>query len=321
MSFLNLSPLKNLFLVGIFVATLGLSGPAQTQTATHAATTDEDAARLNKLLDRVRERLQKYHEALFNITATELITQQELRADATPRGKPKSMVYESVTLHRQSATGQEDPTPIITRTLKSVDGKPAKNPVLPRRSKCVDTNPAPAYGDSLSFLRADHPIKFIYSYAGEAAVAGRRTAVVYITPPPPTEPVTIVEKDDCFRLSRRLQTQATIWIDLENFDVLQLQWRLVESFTGKLPAGVTKVGILPLFRPRREVTYAKSDVVVRFKPIEFQDPAQTLLLPISSESVWILKGGGIAGYQTNVEYTRYQRFLTKVQVKDSDGQD
>ncbi|MDX6611278.1 MAG: hypothetical protein QOD75_464 [Blastocatellia bacterium] len=311
---------SHLLLAAVFIMGLGLCSAGRPQTPAGSVAPTADAS-LDKLLDRVRQKLEKYREGLFNITVVEVVTQQELHADSTPKGKPRSMVYELVTLHRQSAVGQQDPAPIITRTLKSVDGKPARNPTLPRRSKCVDTNPAPAYGDPLSFLLADYPIKFIYAYAGEAEIEGRKTAMVSITTPPPAEAASLVEKDDCFRLSRGLRRKATIWIDIEGFDVLKLKWELIEPFTGKMPAGVTRIGILPLFRPRREVSFEKSDFVMHFRPIDFHNPVQTLLLPVSSESTWIIRGGGIAGYKTNTDYTRYRRYLTNVEIKDSDGRD
>jgi hypothetical protein len=81
------------------------------------------------------------------------------------------------------------------------------------------------------------------------------------------------------------------------------------------------VGILPVFRPRRELTYEKSDSLIRFRPIKFANPEQTLLLPASSEFTWILKGGGIAGFHTTTEYSRYRRFRSSLEIKDSDGSD
>ena len=111
--------------------------------------------------------------------------------------------------------------------------------------------------------------------------------------------------------------KGTVWIDLETYDVLQLQWELAESFSGKMPAGVTKVGLFPVFRPSRELTYEKSDFTMRFHPVVFKDPERTLLLPTFSESVWVLKGAGIAGFRTTTEYVSYRRFITSVEIKDA----
>lgn len=304
--------------VCFLVASLGVLSSGQTEPASKAAAPD-DPTQLNQLLDRVRQRIRKYHESLFSIAVTEVVKQQELNSDATPRGKPRGLVYDSVTLHRLAPGGQEDTVPIITRTLKMVDGKPAKQPSLPRHSKCVDINPPPAYADPLAFLLPQSPIKWIFAYLGETNLEGRRAAMISITTAPAPEPIKIVEKGDCFFLSRSPQKTGTIWIDLESYDVLQLKWQLAETFSGKLPAGITRVGFFPVFRPGKDLSLERFDFVIRFRPTTFTDPEQTLLLPSSSESIWLLKGGGVPGVQTNIDYTHYRQFKSRVEVKETDG--
>jgi hypothetical protein len=311
----------SILLVGALLACLSVIGSGQAKVAATDSPADKEQARLSVLLDRVRNRIHEYHETLFNLTVMETVTQQQLHDDATPKGKPRSMMFESVILHRQSAGRQEETVPIITRTLQSINGKPSKPEAPKQRSKCVDTDPVPGYGDPLSFLLAKNVSESTLAYLGENDLDGSKTAVVSLTTPRPTDPVTLVEKDNCFRLSRGLQRKATIWIDLKTFDVLQLRWELVETFNGKLPAGVAKVGILPVFRPRRHVAFERSDFLIRFRPVKFPNPMQTLLLPATSESTWIIKGGGIAGFKTNTEYSRYRRFRSSLEVKDSDGSD
>ncbi len=89
---------------------------------------------------------------------------------------------------------------------------------------------------------------------------------------------------DCFRLSRSLRRQGEVWIDLNTYDVDQLQWQLAESFSSKTSAGVAKFGIFPVFRPAKELSYEKQEMTIRFRPVTFQNPEQILLLPSSSES-------------------------------------
>lgn len=305
-------------LISVVVLSFNLTGWAQSQTSSNSAITDKDAIQLKNLLERVSERIQKYQDAMFSIAFTEVLQQQELKSDGTPKNKPKEFVYESIVVSRTSPANQQNSFPVITRTLKSLDGKTTEQKNLKPRSKCTDTNPRPAYGDPLNFLLPKNQNNFTFSYAGEANLDGRKTAVILINQPPAAEPVKIITEGNCFRLSRGLQGQGKIWIDLNTYDVMQLQWQLVESFSGKIPAGVAKVGIFPLFRPAREISYDKQEFTIRFRAVTFQNPEQVLLLPSSSESVWILKGGGIAGFRTTTEYTRYKRFMTDVEIKNSD---
>lgn len=276
----------------------------------------EDTTPLKDMLERVGERVKKYHDVMFSIAFREVLQQQELRSNATAKGKPRELIYESVVVARSSAANQKESFPLVTRTLKSVNGKAVKEQSLPQRSKCVDTNPQAAYSDQLTFLLPQNQTKFIFSYAGEDELQGRKAAVVLVATPPASDPVKILTKGNCFSLSRGLQRKGKVWIDLDTFDVLQLQWALAESFSGKMPSGVAKVGIFPVFRPSKKLGYEKSDFMMRFRPVTFRNPEQTLLLPIFSESTWILKGAGIAGFRTTTDYTGYRRFLTTVEIKD-----
>lgn len=310
----NFSRFLMAFILGATFCAVSLG---QTPKVSNPAPTDEDATRLKILLERVGDRIQKYHEAMFGIAFTEVVQQQELRADATSKGKPRELIYESVVISRSSPSRQQNSFPVLTRTLKSVDGKPAKLQNLPQRSKCVDTNPQPAYADPLTFLLTKNQSNFNFSYEGEVDLEGRKTAVVLITTPA-GGPVKLVDKGECFFLSGGFQRKGKVWIDLNNYDVVQLQWQLAESFSTRIPAGVGRFGILPVFRSSRELSYEKSDSTIRFSSVTFQNPVQILLLPASSEFTWILKGAGIAGFRTTTDYTRYRRFLTTVEIKDSE---
>lgn len=305
-------------LISIIVTSFNLTGWGQSPTLSNSPTTDKDAIQLKYLLERVGERIQKYQEAMFSISFTEVLQQQELKSDGTSKNKPKEFVYESIVVSRTSPANQQNSFPVVTRTLKTLDGKPAEQKNLPQRSKCVETNPRPAYADPLTFLLPKNQSNFTFSYAGEAELEGHKTAVILISEPPVSEPVKIVNTGDCFRLSRSPQRQGKIWIDLNTYDVIQLQWQLAESFHGKTPAGVSRFGIFFVYRPAKDLSYEKSENTIRFRPVTFQNPEQVLLLPSSSESTWILKGARIAGFRTTTEYTRYKRFMTGVEIKDTD---
>lgn len=289
----------------------------QTQISNSSAQTDASAAQLKNILERAGERVQKYHDAMFSIAFTEVVQQQELRSDASSKDKPKNFVYESVVVSRQSSTSQQDSFPLVTRTLKSVDGKPTEQKNLSQRSHCVDTNPPSLYADPLIFLLPENQTKFRFSYEGEADLHGRRVAVVSITMPPASAPIEIKDTGKCFSLSRGLQRKGKIWIDVNTFDVLQLQWQLAESFSAKTSTKVVRSGMFFGLRPRREISYEKADTMIRFQPVTFQNPDQILLLPASSESTWIIKGAKIAGYQTTTAYTQYKRFLTGVEIRET----
>ena len=304
-------------LISVIVTSFSSTSQGQSQTLRDSTLTEQDTVR--NLLERAGERIQKYQDAMFSIAFTEILRQQELRSDGTAKKiKAKEFIYDSIVVTRAASANKENSFPLITRTLKTVDGKPTEQKNLKERSKCTETNPRPAYGDPLNFLLPKNRGIYTFSYAGESNLDGRKTAVILINQPPASEPVKIITTGSCFRLSRSLQGQGKIWIDLNTYDVIQLQWRLAESFSGKIPAGVAKFGIFLLFRPARKISYDKQEFTMRFRAVTFQNPEQVLWLPSFSESVWIFKGAGIEGLRTTTEYARYKRFLTSVEIKDSD---
>jgi len=275
----------------------------------------DDASRTKVLLEHVGKRVEQYHAEISNIAFSEAIRQQELRSDATAKRKPKEFVYETIVIS-QGPRPTSQPAPVMTRTLTVIDGKPVKTQALPRRSSCYDTNPQPVYQDHLNMLLPGNQTRFLFAYEGEENLLGHKAAIIAFSQPPAAEPAQLIKKGGCFFLSRALLQKGRVWVDLATYDVLQIQWQLAEPFHGKLGAGVRRVGVFAVFQPSREISHEKSETLVRFSRVAFQDPKQELLLPVASESTWLWRGGSVAGMKTTTEYSRYRRFRTSVEIKD-----
>jgi len=52
------------------------------------------------------------------------------------------------------------------------------------------------------------------------------------------------------------------------------------------------------------------DTTTRFKAVRFQDPDETLMLPVSTTSLKVTRGAGMPRLRTITEYSGYKRFLT-----------
>jgi hypothetical protein len=52
------------------------------------------------------------------------------------------------------------------------------------------------------------------------------------------------------------------------------------------------------------------DTSIRFKPVKFDDPSETLILPVSSTTLQITRGGGTPRLRTSTQYLSYRRFIT-----------
>ncbi|HEX8279418.1 MAG TPA: hypothetical protein VF540_12015 [Segetibacter sp.] len=309
--------MKNIFsLLLVLVFSLSISG--QNQTDSFNSKSEMNAEQLGILIEKIGQTVKKNLDSIVNVAFTEVIRQQQLKDDASPTGKPKSFVYESIVKNPLPTENKTNSNPIFTRTLKSINGKPIKNQPSLEDSKCEQINPQPAYDNPLSFLLPTNQPNYIFSYGGEIDFESNKTIIILVAEKQPTESVTIIEKNDCLFLSRPLQMKGKIWVNSKTFEVVKLHWQQAETYSATIPKKIVKAGIIPLIRPKITINYERQDFTVSFRPVKFQDPEQTLLLPYFSETVWINQGSRLAGMQTRIDYTQYRLFKTNVQISDSD---
>ena len=302
-------------------------GQSQTRNTPQSESTSVDAEKLDALLDRVAERVRAYHERLFSLAFSETVRQERLHYDLTPKDKPREFVYDSLVLHRPARDGAERTQPVVTRKLKRRDGKAVdekkeakkqEERARQTRRPCGITDPPAAYGDPLLFLLPENRPRLNFSDEGEAALDGNRALVVAFESPPADAPPELEFEDNCFFLSRPLRRKGRVWIDPQTFDVLRLDWELAETFEGKTGSRVVRKGILFRFAPTRELSYEREVTTIRFRPVAFKNPAQTLLLPISSEYLRVVRGARDPGFRVTQTYAGYRRYVTSSEVKETD---
>ena len=321
---------RRLSLACLLAASLLLLPPApaagQTRNAPPPSPAPAGARELDALLERVAGRVRLYHERLFSLTFKETVRQERLRRDLTPKGKPAEFVYESLVLHRPAPAGAEGTLPVVTRKLKSRDGKPVDEAKEAKkleararqaRRPCGITDPPAAYGDPLLFLLPERRPALNFSSAGEAALDGRDALVVAFESPPADAPPELKFEDNCFFLSRPLRRKGRAWIDPQTFDVLRLDWELAETFEAKTGNRVVRKGVLFRFAPSRELSYERDVTTIRFRPVAFKNPAQTLLLPVSSEHLRVMRGARDPGFRVTQTYADYRRYVTSSEVKEA----
>ncbi len=108
-------------------------------------------------------------------------------------------------------------------------------------------------------------------------------------------------------------------MDSESGDVLQLEWRMVEPYEFESPR-VMKVGSLR-FGPKRRMRYERMETLTRFRRVAFEDPPETLLLPVSFESLCVIEGASRPRVRTTQTFTDYQRFVSDVKVVEDEEPD
>lgn len=201
--------------------------------------------------------------------------------------------------------------PVEARTLRTVlkvNGHP------PRRNDhndCTDPEQNESETQPLSMLLPDQQRDYVFTPGKPERVDGRWAHVVQyrVTTPMSVSVEEIPGKDDCISFNIEGGTRGRIWIDADTFQVLRLDQALV--------------GLVDIPLPRRTLarsggelrwTLERHDISIRFKPVRFSEPEETLLLPVSSTALRITRGSGQPRLRTTIDYTNYRRFLTGVRV-------
>lgn len=283
------------------------AGEAQTQSAgatqarsASAAQTPQADERLARLLARVGEAVERYQRGLFGIKFTETVRREELKEDLTPK-QSKEYVYESVTTRESLSDAEGDYFARTLSRLQTIDGHAATN----KRS-----DPAPNHEDFLNFLLPKFQSLYRFSFEGEELLRGRRAFRVGAERPGDEEPRVEWEGGSFVAFA---PMHMTVWVDAETSDVLQIESRLVRPFEFDSPRGAV-AGPFGRFSPSRRLRYERDDYSVRFRPVHFKAPDQTLLLPEYAEWLWVIEGARRPRTRVTISFTNYQRFVSDVKV-------
>ncbi len=280
----------------------------QDQLSQRKAPAEEDTARLKELLDRIGERVRKFQEDLFSVKWTAVHRGQQLKIDLTPKANPWKTVSEWIVVRRPVPDNPQKTVAVAVIEVKSVDGKPPKK----------KSNSATYHHllDLLDFLSPEKQSQWAFSWEGETDLQGLKTVMITAAPAVVTKPTGKVKGR--FFYVQGLQQKARIWIDAQTFDVVQVEWRLLDTFGFKTGFGLNWYGPFFVARPGREIEYEKMDRTIRFARIAFKDPDQTLLLPVSEEVLQMIRGARNPVYRGTLSYTDYKRFVTDIKVKTPD---
>jgi hypothetical protein len=254
------------------------------------------ATGLEGALAGLADRVQHYYDRIGTIICQETVTQQEVKFNLAPTGKPRVTVYElSVTRDTHSKDSSEFR---VERKLQSVNGKPAKKNEEPG---CTD--PKTGTPEPMEFLlaRNQHGFRFSYPLAAKGGPQ-RAIAIDFVQTPP--DRIDIKWKGDCFEAEGGGE-EGRLWFDPETFDVLQIEARLPKPFPIPVPSFFGA--------PQPAVRVEKSEVTTRFTLVKFEKPDEMVLLPESTEIVTVFRG--VPSLRTVQTLSNFRRFLAESTVR------
>ena len=109
---------------------------------------------------------------------------------------------------------------------------------------------------------------------------------------------------DCIEIDMPGRT-AGVWVDPQTFAVLRIDEWLVGMTDVRVPRDLITTG-----RWNSHVSVDRADSTIRYQPVRFTDPEETLLLPNLVDTVTVIRANGIQRLRVSQSYRNYRRFVT-----------
>ena len=269
---------------------------------------DQGSSDITGVLQRVGDKVAEYFARAQSIMCLEKVALQKLGMGFGTDGPARHVESE---LRLSWEPSPDDPTPTVARTLRQV----VKVNGAPPRKKDYGNCTTPEQQDSeeqpLSLLLPSQREHYTFTYSGRDTI-DRRDAIViaYREIKKPTVDVSLVEdNEDCISFDIQGGMRGRIWIDAVTHEVLRLDRSIIGLIEIPMPRKVTRrAGAVMSW------TMERWDSSIRFKRVTFQNPEETLVLPVESSTLQITRGAGTPRLRTSTQYHSYRRFITAGRV-------
>ena len=262
-------------------------------------------ADLVSVLGLVGDRVLHYYSRAQSIVCLERVMVQQIGADLAPQGLSRTIEYE-LRVEWEAGIDGAPPDATVHREIRTVNGRPPRPGDEP---KCLD--PRTITPEPLAFLLPGQRDEYVFSLGRPDRDRNRRLLTLdyrsRAVEKPPSEAV--AEKrnskgEDCVSFSYPVELRGRLWLDPETHDILRVDQSLRRGFDVRVPAKVSQSGMTDRFSVER------MDSSVRYRPVSFLDPDETILLPESITEVMVVRGGSRAGKRIMQTYSGYKRFIT-----------
>jgi len=259
------------------------------------------APALADVLQRVGERVEQYFMRAQSLVCIEIVGLMPVDSGGLTRGRT---VESELRLSWEPT--DEDPAPIEARTLRQVLKVNGHAPRKNDQDNCTAPEQNASEVQPLSLLLPQQRHEYSFKLAGAARIDNRAAILLdyRMVEKPSVTSELINGNEECVSFSLEGGMRGRVWIDAETFDVLRLDQGLI--------------GLVDIPLPRKAAnrvrwgswTMERWDTSIRFKPVTFQDPPETLILPVESTSFRITRGAGTPRLRTSTRYSGYRRFIT-----------
>jgi hypothetical protein len=285
-------PVIRLLVIPLLVVTVGVWVGA-----------DSGAPDLSTFLARVGQRVERYYGRAQSIMCEETVRLEQLGHDMAWNGSHvRRLVYELRVAWNATATDGKIPEATVLRQLVSVDGRPPRDGDEPG---CMD--PKPVSPEPLAMLLPGQQGDYRFSHAGMRRTRERSTVMLdfksMVTRPPE-----IQWKGDCVSVDLPGRWRGRVWLDGATADVVRLDEQLIGMFDLPTPKHHVRRGASPF------MTIERVNSSIRYRPVEFDDPDETLMLPESITTVQVIRDSGSPRVRIWQTFSKYRRFVTDARI-------
>lgn len=259
------------------------------------------------VLERVGVRVTEYFARAQAIVCLEKVSLQRLGAGLGAEGPARHVESE---LRVTWEPTPENPTPKEARTIRQVIRVNGGTPRKKDYNNCTTPEQNAEEEQPLSILLPQQRADYTFTAGGRAKIDGHDAIIIaFREVKKPTVDVSLVDdNEDCISFDIEGGMQGKIWIDVETHDVLRLDRRLTGLIDIPLPRKATRRSGTLFW------TMERWDSSIRFKRVTFDDPRETLILPVSSMTLQVMRGSGTPRLRTMTQYLAYRRFMTAGRV-------
>jgi hypothetical protein len=271
---------------------------ASTVALSLRAQAPDGAADLPGTLERIGEHVARYYARARSIMCIETVVLQPLTSTYSFDGPGRELKYELRVEWEPAPAGERPREARVVRQLLTVGGRPPRAKDEPG---CMD--PKPVSPEPLALLLPGRREDYRFKWIGTTRSDGRPSVVLdyKATGPKPAE---IVWHKECVSVDLPGRTQGRVWIDAVTDDVLRLDEHLIGSFDLRVPREHTA------HHHPDWMTIERADSTIRYRPVPFHDPEETVMLPASIESMTIIRNAGVPRLRTTQTFSNYKRFVT-----------
>ncbi len=254
---------------------------------------------LAEVLTRLGDRVGQYYGRAQSVVSIEKVSVQPVRHDLMPDGFGRVLEFELRVEWDPSTDRDNPPEAHIIRELRKVNGHA---PRAKDEAGCLD--PKSGALEPLAMLLPHHRPEYTFVLNGVGSLKGLKDRRAMMLDYKSRTPGKIEGKwkGECVSIDAPGRTKGRIWVDEMTHDVLRLDEQLTTQFEYRVPREHWG------FAGPMVWVVERADSSIRYRPVAFHDPEETVLLPDTIESLTVFRNA--QSYRISQTFSGYKRFIT-----------